>query len=58
MHRGRVVASGTPGALKAAVGGGETTLDDVFIHYAAGAVEAGGAYRETSRMRRTAKRLG
>jgi ABC-2 type transport system ATP-binding protein len=58
MHRGQVVASGTPGALKAAVGGDETTLDDVFIHYPGGAVEAGGTYRETSQIRRTAKRLG
>jgi hypothetical protein len=31
MHRGRVVALGTPAELKAAVGGVETTLDDVFI---------------------------
>jgi ABC-2 type transport system ATP-binding protein len=58
MHRGRVVAMGTPAELKAAVGGTDTTLDDVFIHYAEGAVEAGGAYRETSQIRRTAKRLG
>ncbi len=58
MHRGRVVASGTPGELKAAVGGDDTTLDDVFMHYAGGAVEAGGTYRETSQIRRTARRLG
>ncbi len=58
MHRGRVVASGTPEALKATVGGSDKTMDDVFMHYVGGAVEAGGAYRETSRTRRTAKRLG
>ncbi|HXJ82524.1 MAG TPA: ATP-binding cassette domain-containing protein [Candidatus Methylomirabilis sp.] len=58
MHRGRVVAIGTPAELKAAVGGTDTTLDGVFIHYAEGAVEAGGTYREISQMRRTAKRLG
>jgi ABC-2 type transport system ATP-binding protein len=58
MHRGRVVASGTPRDLKAAIGGSETTMDDVFIHYAGGALESGGTYRETSQARRTAKRLG
>ncbi len=58
MHRGRVVAVGTPAALKAAIGGGERTMDDVFIHYAGGALETGGTYRETSQARRTAQRLG
>jgi len=54
LRRGRVVASGTPRELKAAVGPG-TTMDDVFIHFAG--AEAGGAYRETSQVRRTAQRL-
>jgi ABC-2 type transport system ATP-binding protein len=58
MHRGRLVASGTPAELKAALGGERTSLDDVFVHYAGGVMEAGGAYRETSQVRRTFKRLG
>jgi ABC-2 type transport system ATP-binding protein len=58
MHRGAVVACGTPAELKAVVGGSDTTLDDVFIHYAGGAAQAGGTYREISQARRTARRLG
>ncbi len=58
MHRGKVVALDTPGALKAAVGGDGTTLDDVFIHYTGDTLDTGGGYRETSRTRRTARRLG
>jgi len=58
MHLGRVAAIGTPAALKASLGGNETTLDDVFVHYAGGAVDSGGGYREVSRTRRTAQRLG
>jgi ABC-2 type transport system ATP-binding protein len=57
LHRGRVVALGTPAALKAALGG-EVTLDEVFVHYAGGVVEEGGEYRETTRTRQTARRLG
>ena len=58
MHRGRMVVSGTPRELKAAVGGAETTMDDVFIHYAGAEVESGETYREISQARRTARRLG
>jgi ABC-2 type transport system ATP-binding protein len=58
MHLGRVVAIGTPAALKASLGGTETTLDDVFVHYAGDTVDSGGGYREVSRTRRTAERLG
>lgn len=58
MHSGRVVVTGTPEELKASVGGGETTLDDVFVHYAGNSSESGGNYRETASERRTAKRLG
>lgn len=58
MHRGRVVAQGTPGDLKAQIGP-EATLDDVFIRYTGGThgVEEGG-FRAASRTRRTARRLG
>jgi ABC-2 type transport system ATP-binding protein len=58
MHLGKVAAIGTPAELKASIGGEEVTLDDVFIHYAGGTLEAGGSYRETARTRRTVRRLG
>jgi len=57
MNLGKVVASGSPEALKRAVGAG-ATFDDVFVHYTGSALERGGTYRETSRLRRTARRLG
>jgi ABC-2 type transport system ATP-binding protein len=58
MHLGRVVAIGTPADLKASLGIAEATLDDVFVHYAGSSLDNGGSYRETSRTRRTARRLG
>jgi ABC-2 type transport system ATP-binding protein len=58
MHRGVLVVVGKPEELKANVGGTSPTLDDVFVHYAGDALESGGSYHETSRARRTARRLG
>ena len=58
MHHGRVVALGSPAELKQSIGGNGATLDDVFIHYAGDSLDSGGTYRETSRTRRTARRLG
>ena len=58
MHRGRVAAIGQPAELKASIGENGTTLDDVFVHYAGDRLDSGGGYRETSRTRRTARRLG
>jgi ABC-2 type transport system ATP-binding protein len=58
MHRGDIVALDTPAALKATVEGTNVTLNDVFVHYAGDALESGGSYRDTSRTRRTAQRLG
>ena len=60
MHHGQVKAIGTPHELKESIGGGSVTLDDVFAYYSDGSLdsEAGGNYRETSRTRRTARRLG
>jgi len=58
MHLGKMVALGTPAALKVSIGGSGATLNEVFAHYTHGAPESGGNYRETSRTRRTAKRLG
>jgi ABC-2 type transport system ATP-binding protein len=74
MHLGRIAALGTPKALEekvaAEVGpnGHEhshitvnengITLNDVFAHYTGGELDSGGNYRDTSRVRRTARRLG
>ncbi len=70
MHLGKVAVLGTPVELKASIkdeahlngngngNGNAVTLDDVFIHYTGDEIESGGSYRETSRARRTARRLG
>jgi ABC-2 type transport system ATP-binding protein len=58
MHLGEVAAIGTPAELKASMGRPDATLDDVFFHYSGGSLDLGGSYRETSRTRRTARRLG
>jgi ABC-2 type transport system ATP-binding protein len=58
MHVGRVAIIGTPAHLKASLGGEGATMDDVFAHYAGSGLECGGGYLETSRTRRTARRLG
>ncbi len=58
MHLGKVVALGTPAELKASIGGPETTLDRVFAHYTGDTLETGGSFRDTTRTRRTARRLG
>jgi ABC-2 type transport system ATP-binding protein len=58
MHLGKVVAIGSPDELKAQIGGEDRTLDDVFIHFTGKELNSGGSYRETSRTRRTARRLG
>jgi ABC-2 type transport system ATP-binding protein len=58
MHLGKVAAEGSPAELKASIGGDSVSLDDVFIHYTGNELETGGSYRETSRTRRTARRLG
>ena len=57
MNRGRVAVTGSPAALKAGVGDG-ATLEDVFVHYSGDKIESGESYRDTARVRRTAKRLG
>jgi ABC-2 type transport system ATP-binding protein len=58
MHLGKVAALGTPEALKNSIDRENATLDDVFIHYAGGELESGGSYREASRARRVARRVG
>lgn len=58
MHRGVIAVIGTPEELKVGLEQENPTLNDVFIHYAGNALESGGSYRETSRERRAARRLG
>jgi ABC-2 type transport system ATP-binding protein len=58
MHLGKVVAIGTPSELKASLGAGNATLDEVFVHYTGFEIESGGSFREISRTRRAARRLG
>ncbi len=71
MHLGNIAATGTPAELKASIAGSPVTagvapaaaasgvtLDQVFTHYAGTTLESGGSFRETSRARRTARRLG
>jgi ABC-2 type transport system ATP-binding protein len=60
MHQGTVRAVGAPDELKKGIGGDGATLEQVFAHYAGASVaaESGGSYRETSRTRRVARRLG
>jgi ABC-2 type transport system ATP-binding protein len=57
LHRGRLVASGSPAELKAALGREGATLQDVFVHFAGEEVELRGGYREAGRTRRVAARL-
>ncbi|HLJ80542.1 MAG TPA: ATP-binding cassette domain-containing protein, partial [Ktedonobacterales bacterium] len=58
MNHGRVAAIGTPAELKEAIGGPEKSLDDVFVHYTGDELDSGGSYRDASRSRRTARRVG
>lgn len=58
MHRGKVVVIGGPDELKASIGREGATLEDVFIHHTGSELESGGSYRDVSRTRRTARRLG
>ncbi len=58
MNRGVIVAIGTPAELKAGIGGNGTTLDDVFVHYTGDSLDSGGSYRDISRQRHKAARLG
>ena len=58
MHLGNVVTVGAPADLKASLGDENATLDDVFVHYAGNCLDSGGTFRDASRTRRTARRLG
>ena len=58
LHRGTIAVSGSPEALKKSLDLEHATLDDVFIRYAGTAFDAGGTFRDVSRTRRTANRIG
>lgn len=58
MIKGEMVAIGTSAELKESIGRPDSTLDEVFIHYAGASVEELGSLRDTNRARRTARRLG
>jgi ABC-2 type transport system ATP-binding protein len=57
VHQGRLAASGTPADLKQSLGP-QATLDEVFARYTRADPETAGGYRETSRTRHVADRLG
>jgi ABC-2 type transport system ATP-binding protein len=57
MHQGKLAAIGTPTDLKASLANDSSTLEDVFTFYTKGALDSGENYKDTSRARRTAKRL-
>jgi len=57
MQLGRVAAIGSPTELRLSVSA-DATLDDAFAFYSGFEVDSAGGYREASRMRRVARRLG
>lgn len=58
MHQGRLIITHSPAQLKASLNKPDATLDDVFIHYTGDPLASGGSYRDTSKLRRAARRLG
>jgi ABC-2 type transport system ATP-binding protein len=61
MNRGKIAAIGSPSELKASIGEEEATLDEVFEFYAGNEIEnaeTGERFRDVSRTRRNARRLG
>jgi ABC-2 type transport system ATP-binding protein len=57
MHLGKIAVADTPMRLKAKLGDSQATLDEVFMSYAGDALQSGGSFSETSRERRTIRRL-
>ncbi|MGB7538272.1 MAG: ATP-binding cassette domain-containing protein [Anaerolineales bacterium] len=58
MNHGVVATIGSPAGLKKGLHKPGATLDDVFIHYTGKQLDTGGTYRDISRTRRVARRLG
>jgi ABC-2 type transport system ATP-binding protein len=57
LHQGRLAASGSPAALKAAVSE-NATMTEVFAYFSGGSIDDGGGYRDARQARMTARRLG
>lgn len=58
MSAGEIRAVGSPSELRSALGTGGGTLEDVFVSLTTDAQARGGDFRDISRARRTARRLG
>jgi ABC-2 type transport system ATP-binding protein len=58
MHMGKLAALGTLQELKASLGSGSHTLDEVFVHYAGTTLDSGCTFRDVSSERTTEQRLG
>jgi ABC-2 type transport system ATP-binding protein len=61
MHNGSIAAIGSPAELKESIGDRNATLDRVFEFYAGNTFdtnEEGGNFKDISRTRRTARKLG
>ena len=61
MNRGNIAAIGSPTELKASIGNSEINLNKVFEYYAGNTLESnetGENFKDVSRTRRVAKRLG
>ena len=58
MHLGKLAVVGAPQELKKSLNIENATLEDVFTHYTGGTLDRADSYKEISRTRRTAKRLG
>jgi ABC-2 type transport system ATP-binding protein len=58
MNHGKIVALGTPAALKAQVPTPDATLEDTFAYFTGDSLESGGSYDDVRNARRTARRLG
>src|ERR1035437_3993513 len=56
MHRGELLASGSPSEMKSALRA-DASLDDVFFHYSGAWFAEGGNLRNVARTRHTARRL-
>jgi ABC-2 type transport system ATP-binding protein len=61
MHRGSIAAIGSPSNLKESIGDKNATLNRVFEFYAGDTIESneqGGNFKDISRTRRVARKLG
>ncbi len=57
MNQGKLAVIGTPAELKASLRKDNATLEEVFAHYTKGILDSGESFKDTTRTRRTARRL-